>query len=336
VLALALAAGPATVAFAGQTPSPSPKPVPKPVLKQQEFDIDIATPLPNGWVLGTGPIKIAAGGLDKSVNSRVDILETDATGANSVTINHEPLGGATVDLRTCSINLSQADLPWSIHKGTGTFLGAVGNGVYDLVGQFSFPTKHNVCTLPATLTPRQAAWDLNNGGVGLPVPLAYDISVQAVGRAVVAPLPSPTPCPTPTATYWTSASVTTTGNSGNCEPSLTSAVTPDPDNLVLTFDGNTYTYNTHLTLRWIAPGLLLVGGTLTDNYEPVHIKLPVHGVVFGNKVVFSVSYPTTGPDAGSQGVRTFSGVVGPFGHVAGAWSETGTEAGSGTFTLALI
>jgi hypothetical protein len=338
VLALALAAGPATAAFAGQTPTPTPTPTQPTVpdhhkqLKQQEFDILISNTLPAGSsVLGTGPINIASGGIDKSTNnSRVDILETDSTGANSVTINHEPLGGATIDRVTCSINLAQVDLPWSIHTGTGRFLGAIGNGFYDLVGQFSFPTQRNVCTLPTGLTPGQAAWDLNNG-VGLPEPLQFDISVQAVGRAVVSPLPSPNPCPT----VWNSSGPQPSWTP-TCNPSLDSVTLPLPNTLTLTFNGSPFAYNVHINLRFVAPGLLLVGGTLTDNFEPVSLKLPIHGVLFGNKVVFSVSYPTTGPDAGSQGVRTFSGVVGPFGHVTGLWSETGTEAGSGAFQLTRI
>jgi hypothetical protein len=107
-----------------------------------------------------------------------------------------------------------------------------------------------------------------------------------------------------------------------------------PDQLKLTFQGNTYSYNVHLRTQWVAPGIVLVRGHLTDAYEPQAISLPVSGVIFdGNDVVFSVQYPATGPDAGNQGVRTFSGTIGLHGHVTGNWSETGSEAGSGLFTL---
>jgi hypothetical protein len=107
-----------------------------------------------------------------------------------------------------------------------------------------------------------------------------------------------------------------------------------PDQLKLTFQGNTYSYNVHLRTQWVAPGVVLVRGHLTDAYEPQAISLPVTGVIFnGNDVVLSVQYPATGPDAGNQGVRTFSGTIGLHGAVSGNWSETGTEAGSGAFTL---
>lgn len=107
-----------------------------------------------------------------------------------------------------------------------------------------------------------------------------------------------------------------------------------PDQLKLTFQGNTYTYNVRLHEQWVAPGVVLVTGHLRDSYEPQAISLPVTGVIFdGNDVVLSVQYPATGTDAGNQGVRTFSGTVGPHGYVTGSWSETGSEAGSGPFTL---
>jgi hypothetical protein len=108
---------------------------------------------------------------------------------------------------------------------------------------------------------------------------------------------------------------------------------PAPDQLKLTYQGNTYTYKVQLREQWVAPGVEVISGHLTDTYEPVAINLPVHGIQFGNDAVLSVSYPTTGPDAGNQGVRTFSGVVGLHGATSGNWSETGTEAGSGPFTL---
>jgi hypothetical protein len=173
-------------------------PVMRQRLQQQEFDIQDANALPNGWVLGTGPISIV-GGLDKQVagNDRVDILES-ANGLNGVRINHEPLSGAQIDRRTCSVGYDQYDLPWSIHQGFGTFLGATGNGVYDLKALFSFPTFRNQCTLPWWLNSYQ--FDLYaNGLPGAPHltnPLAVSVDVQAVGRAAVLRVPSP--CPTPT------------------------------------------------------------------------------------------------------------------------------------------
>jgi hypothetical protein len=172
----------------------TPPPVVTPFLRQQEFDLLENNLLPNGWVLGTGPISIV-GGVDRPTsNPRVDFFDT-SDNASGVRINHEPLAGSVIDRVTCSITVSQADLPWSIHQGFGVFAGATGNGFYDLEALFSFPTRHNHCTLPFGLTSGQADWDLNNGS-GLPQPLAFSVSVQAVGRAAVVrhhhkPVPEP-------------------------------------------------------------------------------------------------------------------------------------------------
>jgi hypothetical protein len=111
---------------------------------------------------------------------------------------------------------------------------------------------------------------------------------------------------------------------------------PTADHLTLTYGGGTYTYTVNLHEQFVAPGEELITGTLRDTYEPHPLTLPVFGVQSGRVVVFSVSYPVFGPDAGSQGVRTFSGTEGVFGKVAGLWSETGSEGGAGTFTLARI
>jgi hypothetical protein len=210
VFALGLTAGPA---LAGANPEPTPTktvhecppgtvlagdrcvPV-RPRLQQQEFDLQEANALPDGWLLGTGPINIV-GGIDVTTsNPRVDFFDT-ADRSSGVRINHEELSGAVIDRQTCSITFNQVDQPWSIHQGFGRFAGATGSGVYDLVGLFSFPTRYNRCTLPRGLTSAQADWDLNNGGSGLPQPLAVAVDVQAVGRAaVVPPRPKPEPCPT--------------------------------------------------------------------------------------------------------------------------------------------
>jgi hypothetical protein len=56
---------------------------------------------------------------------------------------------------------------------------------------------------------------------------------------------------------------------------------------------------------------------------------PIHGTVVRNQVTFSFKYPT-----GFQGTRTFNGYIDGRGHVSGTWSETGSEAGSGSWSLA--
>jgi hypothetical protein len=111
------------------------------------------------------------------------------------------------------------------------------------------------------------------------------------------------------------------------------------DNLRLNLGTSNFNYQVRLRLApvFFQRGVLVISGTLCDTNEPIPAVLPVHGVIFGHVAVFSVSYPTTGPDAGNQGVRTFVGVIGPHGQIVGGhWSETGTEAGSGLFSLQRI
>jgi hypothetical protein len=115
--------------------------------------------------------------------------------------------------------------------------------------------------------------------------------------------------------------------------------------------GTTYTYSVTFKQR----GSCLTG-TLTDSYYPT--TGPITGTVYGNHVTFSFQYP-----AGSvQGTRFFNGYIKPqyykqwyrqwywngyrwvlrwrfrlilqSGSVSGNWWETGSEHGSGTFSLA--
>lgn len=107
--------------------------------------------------------------------------------------------------------------------------------------------------------------------------------------------------------------------------------------VVLTYDGSQYTYQVQFrTLLLRGPHgtkVELLTGKLTDKYEPVPLTLPLSGTISGNHVVFSVRYPSKGVDAGNQGVRTFKGTIDRHGKVTGTWSETGSEAGSGPFSL---
>ena len=54
------------------------------------------------------------------------------------------------------------------------------------------------------------------------------------------------------------------------------------------------------------------------------------GTINRNHVTFSFTYPS----GSVQGTRTFTGYINRWGFVSGTWSETGTEMGTGTFTLA--
>jgi hypothetical protein len=182
------------------TPTPTPKcplvvnGIPQPIvsgdnlalcrgIRQEDFWLDINTINPNGSVLATGPVFFRVG-RDITVSPTLDRFRQFF---NSVNVLHPALGGATVDLAACTITLDQNDQTWRFIRGTGFYRNALGAGVYDLRGEFSFPTANFVCSLPATLTAAQAAWDLNHGGVGLPTPLAFDIAVNGTGWAAVSP-----------------------------------------------------------------------------------------------------------------------------------------------------
>ena len=87
--------------------------------------------------------------------------------------------------------------------------------------------------------------------------------------------------------------------------------------------GQTYTYK--VTFRQFGSCLT---GTLTDPYFPV--TGPVFGTINRNHVTFTFRYPS----GSVQGTRTFTGTINRWGFVSGTWSETGSENGTGTFTLA--
>jgi hypothetical protein len=69
-------------------------------------------------------------------------------------------------------------------------------------------------------------------------------------------------------------------------------------------------------------------GTLTDSGFPT--TGPIKGTVNGDNITFSFTYPT--PSV--QGKRTFTGTINHHGAVSGTWSESGTEQGTGSWTLA--
>jgi hypothetical protein len=69
-------------------------------------------------------------------------------------------------------------------------------------------------------------------------------------------------------------------------------------------------------------------GTLTDSGVPT--TGPITGTVNGDDITFSFTYPTNSV----QGKRTFTGTISHRGAVSGTWSESGSELGTGTWTLA--
>ena len=93
--------------------------------------------------------------------------------------------------------------------------------------------------------------------------------------------------------------------------------------MTLVASGTTYT-GYWLLLQTHRGGLLT--GWLYDPNLPVGSRyLAVHGSVSGSVVVFGVTY------GGVQGSRGFIGTISG-GTISGNWTETGTEALSGTFT----
>jgi hypothetical protein len=75
-----------------------------------------------------------------------------------------------------------------------------------------------------------------------------------------------------------------------------------------------------------------LSGTLTDNNIPYSVKTgPIYGTVVRNEVTFSYTYTYPGSN---QGTRIFTGYVDRWGNVSGTWTETGTEGGIGTWSLA--
>lgn len=89
------------------------------------------------------------------------------------------------------------------------------------------------------------------------------------------------------------------------------------------YQGTTYTYS--ITFRQFGSCLT---GSLTDPYYPT--TGPIYGTVSRNRVTFTFRYPP----GSVQGTRTFSGYINRWGGVSGYWWETGSEQGSGSFTLA--
>jgi hypothetical protein len=89
------------------------------------------------------------------------------------------------------------------------------------------------------------------------------------------------------------------------------------------YQGSTFTYS--VTFRQSGSCLT---GTLTDPYFPT--TGPISGTVSGNHVTFSFRYPS----GSVQGTRTYSGTINRRGAVSGTWSQTGSQGGGGTFTLA--
>jgi hypothetical protein len=95
-----------------------------------------------------------------------------------------------------------------------------------------------------------------------------------------------------------------------------------PNTVNAVYEGSTFTY----TVTFRQRGSCLTG-TLTDPYYPT--TGPISGTVFGSYVRFSFAYPS----GSIQGLRTFTGTINRRGAVSGTWSETGSEAGTGTWAL---
>jgi hypothetical protein len=95
----------------------------------------------------------------------------------------------------------------------------------------------------------------------------------------------------------------------------------------LTYNTGNFTYGVHIRQDGGC-----IRGTLTDIGIPNGPTTgPIFGTINGNQITFSFRYTYTGE---VQGIRTFTGFIGWSGAVNGNWSETGTEGGHGTWSLA--
>jgi len=157
-----------------------------PDIRQEDFGLTDTNIIRNGFVTATGPVHFRFA-RDFTLSPTLDLFRQ--FGVGSVLVHSQPLGGVVIDFQDCSITLDQNDLPWFIlaRTGTGLFFNAQGAGVYDLRGIFSYPTRGFYCSLSPNLTVAQATWSLNHGGIGLPAPLDWGITVNATGWASVAP-----------------------------------------------------------------------------------------------------------------------------------------------------
>jgi hypothetical protein len=203
----------------GKCPKPTPtrtETTPPPVVtpyRQQDIDINLGTGVLDGsYVNAQGPVNIVGNGFETDLSAALSRI---FDGPNGVQIRHEALSGATVDRRTCSIEVSQFDLPWSFGVGTGIYAGVRGFGDYDLEGIFSFPTRGLLfgvpqCSIPRYINDGNVDWYLNYDPGALGTPSMYDVGVQAVGVSRLA-APRPQPCPTQTKPVWQP----TDGSQGN-------------------------------------------------------------------------------------------------------------------------
>jgi len=96
-----------------------------------------------------------------------------------------------------------------------------------------------------------------------------------------------------------------------------------PNTVTLSFQHDPFTYQ--VTFKQFGSCLR---GSLNDPWLPG--TLAVSGTVYKNYVTFSVNYGYKS----IQGVRTFRGTIDRWGAVSGWWSETGSENGSGPWSLA--
>jgi len=172
---------------------------------QEDFHISLSDSNPAGVVNATGPVHFFRG-RDRAVSDVLDVFFNRFGFPNSVNVNHEALTNVHVDLADCTIYIEDHDMLWTFNRGTGLYRNALGAGLYDLEGVFSFPTRDFKCTLPTTLTDVQAAADLNSqsGNGGLPDPFGYTIGVNGTGWATTLPQLRPKPTYFTPSTYPTS------------------------------------------------------------------------------------------------------------------------------------
>jgi hypothetical protein len=114
----------------------------------------------------------------------------------------------------------------------------------------------------------------------------------------------------------------------NCSPFALEHwnVTSNTNQVVAIYQGTTFKYSVKLKQNGSC-----LSGTLTDSGVAPHgLTAPIWGTVTKNHITINFSY-----GSGSvQGTRTFYGNISWKGAVSGWWNETGSEHGTGTWTLA--
>lgn len=132
----------ATLSAYHGTPTPVPtRPVVNPLrCSPEQFRIwhaDVGSTSLLNRVIATGPV-FGLFGSDRQLNDTNNVFDLP-NAFRSVNVRHTGIAGAsfTVNLPTCTVDVTENGV-WRFRGGTGLFRNAVGNGVFNLSGQWKF------------------------------------------------------------------------------------------------------------------------------------------------------------------------------------------------------